>query len=99
MLSYSDVEVSYPSYRHSFNHNGLSLVKITGLQIKDIICSVNDNDGEYVLTASILILEDGHTIYLQGEHDTVYLFNYADLLAMDDQKELENIYNTDPDNQ
>ena len=63
----------------------LSLVKLTGKKIKDITGYVTNEFGDPTFKLCSEVLEDGKTLFAEGEHDLPYL---CDL----DEKILEEIW-------
>lgn len=51
----------------------ISLVKLTGLKIKDIQCWISNEFGDPVLQVSRIVFENDVTVWMEGEHDMPYI--------------------------
>jgi hypothetical protein len=52
---------------------GISLTKLTGKKIKDIVGHLTKEFGDPTFQLSMIVLEDGSVIHCEGEHDMPYL--------------------------
>ncbi len=70
----------------------ISLVKLTGKRVEDILCRVGDPfaTGQVTLQIEDIILEDGTSLYVDGEHDYAYLANYGEKIVS--REVLEQLY-------
>lgn len=74
----------------------ISLSKIIDQPIKDVIGYISYEFDEPVFKLCKVELENGKTIFCEGEHDHPYLA-YGEDVGLTDEV-MENIYKTDPDN-
>lgn len=68
MKTLADIKCSDSSYLYS-------LAKLTGSPVVDARIGFTREWGETLVTVYSLILEDGRTLGLQGEHDIVYTYD------------------------
>jgi len=52
---------------------GISLTKLTGKKIKDIVGHLTKEFGDPTFQLSMIVLEDGSIIHCEGERDMPYL--------------------------
>lgn len=71
----------------------ISLSKLTGKQIKDIIGHVSMEFDEPTFQLFQIILEDNTIFWCEGEHDMPYLTDgYGDNAAKFNSEELQSLY-------
>lgn len=73
---------------HGFNY--ISLSKLTGKPIKDVIGNLSMETGEVTFTLSYVVLKDGTKFMVEGEHDFPYL-TWDDVPNMDEET-LDRLY-------
>ena len=74
------------------NWTQISLSKLTGLKVKDIQGYISSPYDEPYFTVTRIILEDGQTLSVNGEHDLVYIEEEDERLNLDEETlgDLEN---------
>lgn len=75
----------------------VSLTKLMGVPIKDILVSLSSEYGDVTLKLSQVVLEDGRTFFCEGEHDHPYLSDYARILDTDELEAMFREENPDED--
>lgn len=83
MKTLADIKCSDSSYLYS-------LAKLTGSPVVDARIGFTREWGETLITVYSLILADGRTLGLQGEHDIVYIEDDLDQEQLDLFYEEEN---------
>ena len=88
MKDHKDVLVEGSDYQ-------LSLVKLTGKKIKDIVGYISTEFGDPIFKLCFVVFEGGSEMGCEGEHDMPYLVNYADAVISEEQ--LQHVMDTDPE--
>ena len=78
-------------YQHEGSDYLLSLTKLTGKKIKDVVGYVSNEFGDPTFKLSHIVMEDDKPLFIEGEHDFPYVCGV-------DEKILEDIYNEDEEN-
>lgn len=71
MKKLSDVRPEGSSY-------GISLTKLAGVPIADVIGYISNEFGEPVFKVTKILFEDGTTTHVDGEHDIAYLSAFGE---------------------
>ena len=73
------------------NWTQISLSKLTGQHIKDIVGYVSMEFGDPVFNVSQIILGNGDKLNMEGEHDIAFIGDNDEKYNLDDDT-LENLY-------
>lgn len=68
----------------------ISLSKLTGVKIKDVLGYISAEFGEPVFKITQIITETGHTMFTNGEHNIAYLEDSDGLIPHEQLVSLHN---------
>ena len=77
----------------------ISLVKVVGKKITDITGYITKEFGEPTFQLFAIEFEDGTDLWVEGEHDMPYVYEYGSKTPKGFNENIEEIWKTDPDNE